>query len=755
MIGSGEYSGVIGPVARDLCGDPNPKLSGPSELRFGTHGSLSVDLDKDTWFDHEAEEGGGVLALVSRHTGREDGKQWLIEEGHLQPDAARSASPATEYNYADEHGEILFQVVRKEGHKFSQRRQDESGGWVYKVGGVRQVPYRLPELLANADGLVFVVEGEKDVDNLRAAGLLATCNAGGAGKWRDHHSEHLRDRDVVVLPDNDGEGRKHAEKVRDSLTGIARLVRVLELPGLAVKGDVSDWLAAGGTADALVGMLPNAEAAPADKRQASRKRKASKPIAVPSTDGLQWAGAHDPCTHLANAHRLVQAFGDHLLYVESIGWFTWAPPWRHDDLGSRRIAQGLGKMIANEAAALAPWVAAANDTRERDEREAVMRARFKWATASENAMNIESSLRMAQPLLSCKADVMDAAPMLLGLPSGVLELDTGKHREHRQSDRLTRTAGCDFEPTASCPTWLRFVGEVMGGDPELLAYLQQLAGYALSGHRGEHILPILWGGGANGKTTFLGTLQHMLGDYAGTAAPGLLIARGGNEHPTGLADLQGRRLVVVSETGEAGRLNEEQVKALTGGDRITARRMQMDFYQFDPSHMLILQTNHKPRVTGTDEGIWRRLRLIPFTVTVPADKRDPKLPDKLRAEARGILAWAFEGWRKYQRDGFLTPAAVTAATNEYRDASDQIGAFVSESCEVGIHFTVASADLYRAYSTWCEEAGERPRSQRELGMRLAERGFDRSKGTAGARRWHGLTVSDVVALGAQVAVVWG
>jgi len=454
----------------------------------------------------------------------------------------------------------------------------------------------------------------------------------------------------------------------------------------------------------------------------------------------QAGGAHDPCSHLANAHRLVRHYGNRLLFVENIGWHIWAPPWRHDELGAARITQGLGKIVAQEAAALAPWVAAAPDIKEREKRESAMNRRFKWAGSSESSQNVASSLQMARPLLSCKADELDAAADLLGLPGGVLDLSTGDHREHRQTDRLTRIAGCDYSPSATCPTWQRFMSEIMGGDVELLDFLQRLCGYALSGRRGEHLLPIFYGSGANGKSTMLGTLQRMLGEYGGTAAPGLLIARGGNEHPTGLADLQGRRLVVASETGEAGRLNEELVKALTGGDRITARRMRQDFYEFDPSHLLVMQTNHKPRVTGSDEGIWRRLRLVPFAVTVPADRRDVRLPEKLEAELPGILTWAVEGWRRYQAEGFRTPAAVVAATSEYRDASDQIGAFVAESCEVGTHYTASAGDLYRAYSIWCDEAGERPRTQREFGMRLSERGFEASKGTGGLRRWRGLSV---------------
>lgn len=254
-----QYSGLIGSVARALLGDENHKLSSPRDLRWGTNGSLSVDLDKDAWFDHETKESGGVLALVSRVTGREDGKRWLIEHQFLA-DAPPSSARSIFYDYRDEAGEILFQVERRAGHKFLQRKPDGCGGWEYKVRGVRQVPYRLPELVAApADEPVFVAEGEKDVDNLRACGLIATCNSGGAGKWRATHAEFLRGRDVVILPDNDDTGRDHAKQVADSLAGIANSVRVLELPGLLPKGDVSDWIAAGGTAEALLDMLPAPE----------------------------------------------------------------------------------------------------------------------------------------------------------------------------------------------------------------------------------------------------------------------------------------------------------------------------------------------------------------------------------------------------------------------------------------------------------------------------------------------------------------
>lgn len=459
-----------------------------------------------------------------------------------------------------------------------------------------------------------------------------------------------------------------------------------------------------------------------------------------SSDPPAWGEAHDPCSHLANAHRLRYHFGNRLLYVPGIGWHVFAPPWKHDEHGARLYAHRLGNLIATEAAALASWVAEAPDADERKRREATMRRRFKWASLSESAPCIESSLKMAEALLSRDASELDAAPHLLGTPAGVLDLLSGTHREHRQADLITKVCGAGFEPGATAPTWERVVREVFRDDEPLIDYFQRLTGYMLSGQRGEHLLPIFWGSGANGKSTVLGTLQALMGDYSGTAAPDLLITKSGSDHPTSLADLQGRRLVVVSETGEAGRLNEERAKLLTGGDTITARRMRMDFYQFQPSHLLVLQTNHRPKVQGTDEGVWRRLRLIPFSHTVPPERRDSRLPEKLRAELPGILQWALTGWRRYQTQGFNDPPAVRAATADYREASDVVGLFLSEVCEEVPELTETARDLYQAYAEWCEDTGERQRTQKEFGMRLAEQGFEQSRGSGGVRRWRGIRI---------------
>lgn len=452
--------------------------------------------------------------------------------------------------------------------------------------------------------------------------------------------------------------------------------------------------------------------------------------------------AFDPCSHVSNGQRIVQHFGDQLLWVTGIGWHVWKERWTPDDLAAKRIAQRLGKVIANEAAALGPWVADAPDYVSRDDREAIQKKRWKWAGQSEQEGHLESSLRLASTMLSCAAGDMDADADLLGLPGGVLDLRTCTMRPYERADRISKAAGCNFDPDATASTWERFIAEVTGGDVELAAYLQRLAGYMLSGHRREHVLPVAYGSGANGKSTFVSTLMALLGDYARMAPEGLLVQPTAQQQSSATAALAGRRLVVVAETGENGRLNEQQAKALSGGDKITACLKYKEPFDFTPTHLLLVMTNHRPRVTGQDEGLWRRLRLIPFTVTVPPERRDQTLPDKLLAELPGVMAWAVRGWQAYQRDGLGLPAAVKAATSEYRSASDEIGAWVEECCHIDPRATTTADDLYASYVSWfLKEGGQgRARSKRDLGLRLAERGFDSERGTGGVRRWRGIKV---------------
>jgi hypothetical protein len=258
-----DFAQIIEPVARKLLGNPNRAQSSKTELRFGTNGSVSVDLRKGTYYDHEAKEGGGALDFIVREarlSSHADALKWLksngfnVNESRPRGNGRASTGALGEivatYDYIDENGKLILQVCRLDPKDFRQRKPDRAGGWDWSTKGCRRVPYRLPELIEAIaqEQTIFIVEGEKDVDALRALHIPSTTNAGGTNKWHREISEHFASADVVLIPDNDEAGRNHMRDVADKLAGIAKRVRVFELPDLPLKGDISDWLVAGGRA---------------------------------------------------------------------------------------------------------------------------------------------------------------------------------------------------------------------------------------------------------------------------------------------------------------------------------------------------------------------------------------------------------------------------------------------------------------------------------------------------------------------------
>jgi putative DNA primase/helicase len=249
---------------------------------------------------------------------------------------------------------------------------------------------------------------------------------------------------------------------------------------------------------------------------------------------------------------------------------------------------------------------------------------------------------------------------------------------------------------------------------------------------------ILHGTGANGKSTFLETLSSLLGDYAmRTPTDTLLIKRTG-AIPNDVARLKGARFVTAVEADEGHRMAESLVKQMTGGEKITARFLHREWFEFSPEFKIFLATNHKPVIAGTDHAIWRRIQLIPFNVTIPVEQQDKDLALKLRQEASGILAWAIQGTLEWQQGGLRPPEDVMSATKKYRDEMDSIAEFLDDICVEQINATVPVSNLYAAYSTWCETNGERTVAKRELGVKLLERGFGSRRGTGGQRFWIGL-----------------
>jgi putative DNA primase/helicase len=450
--------------------------------------------------------------------------------------------------------------------------------------------------------------------------------------------------------------------------------------------------------------------------------------------------ANDPCTDLANAIRLARNFGEQLAYVPGLGWMVFDSVWRPNELGARRFAARIGKLVATETTEASKKMEKAKSDAEREKFKKQRDGLIKWAKCSENAGKMDATLRVAETLLKLEHRSLDADPHLLGCNNGVVDLRTGELRVLQQSDFITQSTGIDFNPGATAPTFNRFLSEVFQGDAELIQWWSVLCGYAATACVSEHILPVAFGNGSNGKSTLLGIMQRVLGSYAQSAAPGLLIASKGDRHPTELMDLRGARLVVASESGDGGRLNEEGVKLMTGGDKIKARGMRQDFVEFAPTFKLVLQTNHKPVISGSDNGIWRRMRLVPFLATFEGAGKDPTLPMKLQAEAPGILAWIVRGAREWFANGFPQCAAIDLASAEYKTESDTLGTFFDDECLLAPQHSVNSAELYARYKAWAIENGLGIMSKRTLAGRLQERSLLQSRGTGGVRRWTGVAL---------------
>jgi putative DNA primase/helicase len=349
-------------------------------------------------------------------------------------------------------------------------------------------------------------------------------------------------------------------------------------------------------------------------------------------------------------------------------------------------------------------------------------------------------IALARDEVPVMPDELDQHPMLFNCLNGTIELETGTLREHRRGDMLTKLCPTEFNPDASTHEWDRFLEDIFGGDQMLIDFMHRLCGYCISGDVREQVLGILWGSGANGKSTFLNAIMETLGpDYAIKGSPDLLMMRRSDDHPTKLADLFGKRLVACVETGEGRRLNEPLAKELSGGDAIRARKMREDFWEFRPTHKILLCSNHRPVIRGTDNAVWRRLRLVPFTKTFDDSKQDKALPNKLRAEAEGILAWAVRGCVQWQADGLGLPEIVKEATAGYRQSQDIVAEFIAEICIVRDGATVRSKELFAAYADWCKTAGERPMNRTRFGTSLAAAGFVKRK--SGDIWWDGLELT--------------
>lgn len=430
-------------------------------------------------------------------------------------------------------------------------------------------------------------------------------------------------------------------------------------------------------------------------------------------------------TDLGNARRFVAQHGADVRYVAEWGWMIWD--------GRRWTLDRTGAVMRKAKATV---LAIADEVQEAGDEKAAEKIRS-WARASEGRSRLEALIALAQSELGIPAqpEAFDAHDWLLTCRNGTLDLRTGQLQPHDRGHLLTRLVDTDYDPDATCPTWTAFLSQVMAGSEALASYLQRAVGYALTGSTGEQAMFLLYGTGANGKSTFLEALRDLFGDYGRQTDPATFLARQHSDRiPNDIARLAGARFVSAIEVDEGRRLSEVLVKQVISGDTLTARFLNREFFEFRARFKLFLAANHKPVIRGTDEGIWRRIRLIPFTVTIPRAERDKTLPERLRAELPGILAWAVRGCVEWQAHGLIDPPEVLAATETYRVDMDVVGAFIADCCVVAPHVRADCGALYAAYTKWCEEGGEFALSQRRFAQQLEERGFPRLRGAQG--RWY-------------------
>ena len=655
------------------------------------------------------------------------------------------------YQYRDPEGNVLFEKIRFIPKQFSQRRyvkgmtiwglekgkyyetysgsneysmKERLGAKTIEVEGVEPVLYNLPELLQaiKDDKEVYIVEGEKDADNLKKWDITATCNFDGASKssqkvkWKKEYNNCFKGAKVIVLHDNDDSGKAHAESVAASLSGIAEYVKCPELPGLDEKGDFSDWQGEGHTKDELIAMVDSAEH--------------WDPVMQGENIDLIKFNFSD----VGNAERLIAAYGKIIRYRPGWknGWLIWSGKhWQVDydnkiEVLSRKVLKKLQQQ---------------GDNLPKDDDKYLMLKKeiYKFVLKSEGDNRIRAMINQAKSHSNVVIKKMNKDAYLLNYKNGTLNMKIGRLQEHNRKDYITKLIDISYDPEVKCPNWIEFVNKIFMGNTELIEYIQKSIGYSMTGNAALQCFYILHGQGSNGKGTFMKTIQTILGDYSATLKGNSLMEKMGDEGARGdLAKLEDKYFVVVNELEEGKSFDESLVKSLTSGadEVVPVRRMYEEEFDLHPTFKMWMTTNKLPKIKGTDQGIWRRVRKIPFEYDFEkdAEKNENFFEEKLLLEMPGILNWALEGCLKWQREGMKVPDIVKYAIDDYKHDMDPIQRFIDECCIVSETCKSKRNELYDCYCEWCRENKEYTLSTIKFNRKLEEKDFKLIV-TKGIRYW--------------------
>lgn len=433
-------------------------------------------------------------------------------------------------------------------------------------------------------------------------------------------------------------------------------------------------------------------------------------------------------TDTGNAHRLVDKFGDVIRYsYNRKKWFYWdSKIWRLDDIGAiKNLADKICEDLKREA--------------QNEQDEDIQAQLFKFATKTAGSKNKENMIKEAQHLgcVPASPDDFDSFPEYVNCFNGIINLKNGELFPHNSSFMMSKMCHSEYDNSGKQPKrWLKFLDEITDGDKDLQDYIQKSIGYSLSGSNVEQCAYFLYGMGNNGKSTFLDTIADLFGGYASNVQPETIMMKrlGGDGANSDIARLKSARFVTSEEPTEGVRLNEGLIKQLTGGSKITCRFLYGDEFEYTPEFKIWIATNHKPVIRGTDIGIWRRIKLIPFEVIIPKEKVDKNLKYKLREEFPQILAWAVQGYMKWQAEGMEEPECIKSAVNEYKQEMDLLANFTEQCIVIDYNCgeKIMGSDLFRLYSKWAKENNEYEMSANKFGREIAKKLPEKGRSSAGA-----------------------
>ncbi len=570
-------------------------------------------------------------------------------------------------------------------------------------------------------GWCVFVEGETDCWTLwhhdyPAIGIMGAANV--KGSLKKQHIEGLREIYVFCEPGDGG------DNFRD---GFAEKLYELKYEGKVYRLTLPEHKDPSELHKAVGGDF---------KKYFQQALDLKKPLELKASKEKKDSRYARQLTEMGNAERLILQHGADLIYCHDWKkWLIWdGVRWEVDRVGTiKKKAKETVRSIYKEASKI-------EDDKDRSDY-------IKWASRSEQARVINSMIELAttEPGVPVVPEHLDQDKYLLTCRNGTVDLRTGKLMDSLRENRITKCADVEYVTGAECPTFLQFLEQIFEGNQTLVDFIQRAIGYTLTGEVTERSLFILWGVGKNGKSTLLEVIQSLLGDYSMRTPTDTLMVQygGGSGIPNDIARLKGARFVSASESEEGQKLAESKLKDLTGGETISARFMRGEFFDFLPEFKLWLSTNHKPVIRGTDNAIWDRIKLIPFTYRVPDDQMDKQLPIKLKNELPGVFQWAIRGCIEWQQKGLGLPEVVVDAVNEYRSDMDILGRFLSDWTQNDKYSEVMNKDLWKKYQEWSKENDIHTVSNVIFSRRIKERGFEQHKTNKGVK-WLGLRLLDEV-----------